>query len=304
MQMATEDIGYDRLEKLKQKCNAVILAHNYQPAGIQDIADYVGDSLGLAIKASETDADTIVFCGVDFMAETAKVISPDRMVLIPEPESRCPLASMVTAEKLVELRKQHPGVPVVSYVNTPASVKAESDICCTSSNMMEVIGSLDSDEIIFTPDKHMAAYIQSKTPKKIIPWKGFCPTHVRILPEHVIKQKKMHPHAEVLVHPECRLDVAQLGDTVTSTGGMITHAKSSAADEFIIATEIGLIHRLSREIPGKRFYPASENAVCPNMKKNSIAKVILALEKTQHEVKVPPKVMDGAKKAIERMLSL
>ena len=207
------------ISKLKRELNAVILAHNYQWGEVQDIADYVGDSLGLSMQASRTDADVIVFCGVDFMAETAKILSPEKTVLIPDPKSGCPLAAMITAAQLRQLKSKHGGVPVISYVNTSAEVKAESDVCCTSSNLMKVTDSIDSDRIIFTPDKHLANYLQTKTDKEIIPWDGFCPTHVKILPEHIKRQKQMHPKAMVLIHPECRLDVIELADKVAHKSG-------------------------------------------------------------------------------------
>ncbi len=293
-----------KISELKEGLNAVILAHNYQPPEVQDIADYVGDSLGLSQQAARTGADVIVFCGVDFMAETAKILSPRKTVLLPDPAARCPLAAMIAPAQLMELKHEHPGTPVVSYVNTPASVKAESDVCCTSSNLVKVVNSLSSRAVIFTPDKHLAAYLQTKTDKEVIPWKGYCPTHVRILPEHIERQQRIHPGAKVLVHPECRLDVIKMADVVASTGGMVSYAKSSTCREFIIGTETGIIHRMSKECPGKRFYPASELAVCPNMKRTTLQKVLSSLSGMQHEVTVPSDVMKGAKMAIDRMLEL
>jgi quinolinate synthase len=238
------------------------------------------------------------------MAETAKIISPGKTVLNPEPDAKCPLSAMITAEQLRELKAKHPGVPVVSYVNTSAAVKAESDICCTSSNLFKVVDSLDTDEVILTPDKHLANYLQTKTDKKVIAWNGFCPTHVRILPEHITKQKELHPGAKVVVHPECRLDVIEMADSAESTSGMVKYAKTSQAREFIIGTEIGMLHRLEKECPGKKFYPATELAVCPNMKKNTLNKVLSSMKNMEHKVGIPEDIRKRAEKAIERMLEI
>ncbi len=300
---STKDIAGE-IAELKKKLNAVILAHNYQLGEVQDVADYVGDSLGLSQQAAKTDAGVIVFCGVYFMAETAKILSPEKTVLIPDMNARCPLAAMIKSDELRKVKAEHPGAPVVSYINTTASVKAETDVCCTSSNLLKVSDSLDSDTIIFTPDKHLAAYLQSKTEKKIIPWHGYCLTHVKILPEHIIRQRKLHPEAKVLVHPECRLDVIGLADETLSTGGMIRYAKSSPANEFIIGTETGIIHRLKKENPGKKFYPATELAVCPNMKKIDLWKVLASMKNMEHEIRVPEDIRKKAKKAIDRMLEI
>ena len=294
----------NKIKKLKKETNAVILSHNYQRPEVQDIADYVGDSLGLSQQAAKTGADVIVFCGVDFMAETAKILSPEKTVLVPEPEARCPMAAMITTEGLRKLKAEHPGVPVMSYVNTSAAIKAESDICCTSSNAVAVARSLKSGEIIFTPDKHLAAYVAQKVNKKIIAWHGYCPTHVRILPQHIAEQKKKHPGALVLVHPECRMDVIEMADEVASTDGIIRYARSSKAREFIIGTEVGILHRLGKENPGKRFYPATELAVCPNMKKTTLQKVLLSMARMETKIEIPEKIRAGAKKALDRMLEI
>ena len=292
------------IEKLKKEKNAVILAHNYQLPEVQDVADYVGDSFGLSQKAAEVKEDIIVFCGVMFMAATAKIVSPEKTVLIPEPYAGCPLADMITPEALKKMKAENPGVPVVSYVNTSAAVKAETDVCCTSSNIIRVVESLDSDNIIFTPDKHLANYLKTKVDKDVITWQGYCPTHVKILPEHILEQKRKHPNAKVLAHPECRMDVLELADGVMSTGGMVRYAKSSSENEFIIATETGLLYTLKKQNPAKKFYPATELAVCPNMKKTDIHKVLLSLQNMQHEVEVPEDVRVKAKKAIDRMLEV
>ena len=293
-----------RLERLKKDMNAVILAHNYQPEEVQDAADFVGDSLGLSRQAAKTSADVILFCGVTFMAETAKILSPGKTVLVPDPTAACPMAAMINADDMKRLREEHPGVPVMAYVNTPAAVKAESDVCCTSANAIKVAESLDEDSIIFIPDKHLAAYVQSKTEKRMIPWHGYCPTHAKILPEHIRMQKEAHPGAKVIVHPECRMDVIALADAVASTEGMVRLVKESVAGEFIIGTDIAIIHKMRREAPGKSFYPASDSASCPNMKKTTIAKMINALERKEHEITVDSEVMARSRKAIERMLEL
>ncbi len=292
------------IARLKKERNAVILAHNYQPPEVQDAADYVGDSLGLSIRAAESDADVIVFCGVRFMAETAKILAPGKMVLLPEPGAECPLAGMINVSGLKKLKARNPGVPVVSYVNTSAAVKAESDVCCTSSNLIKVVNSLDSDRVIFTPDRHLADYLRTKVSKEVIPWEGYCPTHVKILPQHIKEQKRMHPKAKVLAHPECRLDVIALADEVLSTGGMVSHVKSSPSREFIIATETGLLHTLMKGSPGKKFYPATELAVCPNMKRTDIHKVLGSLRDMRHVIEIKEGVIARAKKALDRMLEL
>jgi quinolinate synthase len=301
--MADFDIVAE-ISRLREEVNAVILAHNYQTGEVQDIADYVGDSLGLSQRAAETDADVIVFCGVDFMAETAKILSPGKTVLLPSRAATCPLAAMIRAGQLRDLKAKHPGVPVISYINTPAAVKAESDICCTSSNLIEVADSLQSDEIIFTPDMHLADYLQTKVDKKIIAWKGYCPTHVKILPEHVKMRKRKHPGALILVHPECRLDVISLADEVMSTGGMVRYAKSSGEREFIIATETGILHRMRKENSGKKFYFASDQAVCPNMKKIALDDVLMSMKRLEHRVEIPKGIRKKAKLSIDKMLEL
>jgi quinolinate synthase len=260
--------------------------------------------LGLSRKAAQTDADVIVFCGVDFMAETAKILSPEKTVIIPSADARCPMAAMITPEELKRLKLQNPGVPVVSYINTPASIKAMSHICCTSANAVDVINSFDSDEIIFTPDKHLAAYVQTKTKKRIIPWHGYCPTHVKILPQHIIALKKLHPKARVAVHPECRLDVIQLADTVASTEGMVRYVSSSPAREFIIGTETAIIYRMRQDSKGRKFYPATELARCPNMKKITMNGLLQSLQNMEQRVNVPENIIQRARNAINRMLEM
>ncbi|MCG2678221.1 quinolinate synthase NadA [bacterium] len=294
----------EKILELKKKRNAIILAHNYQIGEVQDVADYLGDSLGLSRQAAKTDAEVIVFCGVHFMAETAAILCPDKIVLMPDISAGCPMADMIDKERLKALKRKHPKATVVSYVNTPAEVKAESDICCTSANAVKLIKSLKSQEIIFTPDKYLAHYITTKTDKRIIPWDGFCPTHIRILPEDIKKQKKKYPKALVLVHPECTPEVIRLSDRALSTEGMCKYAKESNTSQIIVGTEIGLLHRLRKENPGKKFYPASELAICPSMKLTTLEKVLWSLEDMKEQVIVPEEIRIKAKKAIDRMLEI
>ncbi|KAF0133600.1 MAG: quinolinate synthase [Candidatus Saganbacteria bacterium] len=295
-----------RIAVLKKQRSAVILAHNYQAGDVQDIADYVGDSLGLSIAASKTTADVIIFCGVHFMAETAKILSPNKKVLMPDASSGCPMANMITAEKLIELKAKHKKAKVVCYVNTSAEVKAKSDICCTSANAQKVVEAIkDTDEIIFIPDKYLglntAAYAKGK---KFIFWEGYCPIHMNILPEHILKLKKLHPKAISLVHPECRPETVKAADEALSTEGMMSFVKSSKALEFIIGTEVGMIYRLKKENPDKIFYPASELAVCPNMKKTTLEKILWSLEDLKTEIIVNEETAKRAKRAIEKMIEI
>lgn len=294
----------NEIKRLKEERNAIILAHNYQVDEVQDIADFVGDSLGLSQQAAKTDADVIVFCGVHFMAETAAILSPEKTVLLPDINAGCPMADMVTAEKLREFKAKHPGVPVVTYVNSSAEVKAESDYCCTSANAVKVVEAVDSDEIIFTPDQHLGHYASRMTNKKIILWDGYCPTHRRITPEELKKQMEAHPNAKVVVHPECLAEVVEMADAAASTEGILRYARQTDADEFIIGTELGILHRLHNENPGKKFYPAFERAICPNMKRTTLEKVLFALQDMEHVIKVPEDIAARAKLAIDRMLEI
>ena len=289
---------------MKKDRNAIILAHNYQLGEIQDIADYVGDSLELARKAAQTQASVIVFCGVHFMAETAAITCPNKLVLLPEEHAGCPMADMITADDVKQLQKTYPGAPAVCYVNTSAAVKAECHTCCTSANAVRVVNSLPQDEIIFAPDKFLGAFVQRQTEKKLHLWPGFCPTHARILPQHILRRKEEHPAALVVAHPECRPEVQALADAVLSTGGMVSYARRTEVTELIVGTEIGIIHRLQKENPLKRFYPVSEQAVCPNMKRTTEEKILWALEELKTEVKVPEAIRARAHKAIERMLAI
>ncbi len=253
------------VQRLKREGNAVTLAHNYQRPEVQDAADYVGDSLGLAMQATEVDAETIIFCGVDFMGETAKILNPDKTVVHPNEEARCPMAAMVDVDGLQALKKEHPEAAIISYVNTTAEVKAASDICCTSSNAVKVIKSLPQRDVIFVPDEHLGSYAQRFLPDtNLILWPGVCPTHDKIMAPDIKSLQQQHPKAEIMVHPECRPEVIDLADKVLSTGGMINHAGATETDEFIVGTEKELCYRLSEEYPGKRFYPVN-TARCPNM---------------------------------------
>lgn len=294
----------DAIKKLKQERNAVILAHNYQLPEVQDIADFVGDSLGLSIQAAGTDAKVIVFCGVHFMAETAKVLSPDKTVLLPDLHAGCPMADMITAKDMRELRKEHPEAQFLCYVNTSAEVKAECDLCCTSANAESMVRDImkNGRKVVFVPDKHLAGYTADATGCEIIPWNGFCPTHDRIEASDILKQKSLHPDAYVLVHPECSAEVRKLADKIVSTEIMCLYARDMKADEFIISTEVGIIHRLKSENPGKRFYPASEEAVCPNMKLITLEKIRRSLEEMNHQITLPRETMHRARKCIRRML--
>ncbi|MEM2925171.1 MAG: quinolinate synthase NadA [Methanocellales archaeon] len=294
-----------RILELKAQRRAIILAHNYQLPEIQQIADYVGDSLDLSQRAAACEAEVIVFCGVDFMAESAAILCPDKKVLVPDLEARCPMAAMITPAQLKIAREKHPDSTVVCYVNTTAAVKAESDICCTSANAVKVVDSLPDQKIIFIPDKYLAAYVASKVKgKHIIPWEGFCPTHEQITLADLLWVKEEHPEAEVLVHPECKPEVIANADFVYSTGGMVKHVRNSNARKFLIGTEIGLIYRLKRENPEKEFYPISNQAICANMKRNTLEKVLHCLEKMEFEVKVPEDVRRRAKQALDRMLEV
>jgi len=294
-----------KIEELKRKRKAIILVHNYQPPEVQDIADFLGDSLELSRKAAQTDAEVIVFCGVHFMAETASILSPNKIVLMPDINAGCPMANMIDSTKLRNLKEEYPDAIVVSYVNTTAEVKAESDICCTSANAIKVVQSLDStQEIIFIPDKYLGQYITSQTGRKMVYWDGYCPVHVKILAEDIVRQKKKYPHAEVMVHPECTPEVIKLADKILSTSGMCRYAKESKAKEIIVGTETSLIYRLQKENPDKKFYPASELAICPNMKLSSLEKVLWILEDMRNEVKVPNEIRARAIQSVNKMLSI
>lgn len=294
----------ERIKQLRDQRQAVILAHNYQRDDVQDIADFVGDSLELSQQAARTDARVIVFCGVHFMAETASIICPDKTVLLPDANAGCPMANMITAAALRDKKKELPGIPVVCYINSTAEVKAESDICCTSANGVRVVDSLKVPEIIFVPDQYLGSYIASKTKVKVNLWPGFCPTHMRITSDEIIALKKQHPKAAVVVHPECRPDVIAVADQALSTSGIIRFARETDKQEIIIGTEIGIIHRLQKDSPEKVFIAASKKAVCPNMKLITVEKVLWALEDMAPVVTVPEEIRVKAKRAVDRMLAV
>jgi quinolinate synthase len=294
----------ERISRLKNARRAVILAHNYQVGEVQDIADFVGDSLELSRQAAATEAEVIVFCGVRFMAETAKILSPEKTVLLPDPHAGCPLCDMATAEEVRRRKASLPGVPVVSYVNTTADVKAESDICCTSSNSVKVVESLPEEEILFLPDRNLGSWTAEQTGKRLILWEGYCVTHQRILAEHILSLKEKHPEAEVVVHPECIPEVRRLANGVRSTSGILRYARESSASTIIVGTEIGILHRLKKENPGKLFLGMPAIAVCPNMKRISLEKVLWALEDMVHPIEVAEEIRLKAKRAIDRMLAL
>ena len=293
-----------RIGELKERENAVILAHNYQVPEVQDAADFVGDSLELSRKAAGLDARTIVFCGVHFMAETAAILSPGKTVLLPEAEAGCPMADMINARELRSWKAEHPGLPVVCYVNTSAEVKAESDICCTSSNAIGVVNSLGADEVLFVPDKNLAAYVARETGKRIIAWDGYCYVHHRFQAGDVRAARRAHPEAEVWVHPECPLEVIDLADRTLSTGKMVMEARATSCREVVLGTEKGIIHRLKKENPSVRFFPLREAALCVHMKMTTLDKVLAALENEVHRITVPPAIAERARGAIEAMLEI
>jgi quinolinate synthase len=296
----------DKIAELRKKKNAVILAHNYQRPEIQDIADYVGDSIELSRKAMEEDAEMIVFSAVDFMAESAAILNPGKKVLLPSLGARCPMAQMLTVEEIRRWKVRYPTVPVVLYVNTRAEAKAQCDICCTSANAVEVVESLDSDTVLFGPDRNLAEYVQRKTGKTVIPipeW-GFCPTHLLFQVEDIQVLKAQHKGAAVMVHPECTLEVQQMADFVGSTSQMCKYARQSSAKTFIVGSEEGILHRLKKENPGKRFVLGYEGAVCPNMKLNTLDRIYMSLKEEKHAIVVPESVAAKARKALQRMFEV
>jgi quinolinate synthase len=290
--------------RLKRERNAVIVAHNYQRPEVQDAADFVGDSLELSQKAAGWDAGVIVFCGVRFMAETAAILAPGKTVLLPDPDAGCPMADMITAGELRSWKARYPGRKVVCYVNTSVEVKAESDICCTSSNAVPVVNSIPDEEVLFVPDKNLAAWVARQTGKRIIAWDGYCYVHNRFTAADIRAAKALHPAAEVWAHPECPLEVLDLADKVISTGKMVREARESARMEVLVATEASIIHRLKKEGPTKMFYPVRGSAFCFNMRKVTLDKVLMSLEEGTHRVTVPPEVADRARGAIEKMLKI
>ena len=293
-----EEIG-----ALRQQRNAVILAHNYTRPEIQDIADFVGDSLELSRKAAECHAPVIVFCGVRFMAETAKILSPESIVLHPNPLSGCPMADMADPDAVAAYRKEHPEALIVAYVNTTAATKTEVDLCCTSGNAEKLIASLPPEQkILFLPDANLGSNLNAKLNRHMELWPGYCPTHNRIMPEHILAAKERHPNALVLVHPECLPAVVKLADQALSTGGMLKYVRESACREFIIGTECGILHRMQKENPDKTFYPLEPAVVCPNMKKITLEDVLFCLRDMTPEIELPEDVCRSAKAPIDRML--
>lgn len=307
--MTELEIYYSELAKeiteLKEKYNAVILAHVYQRPEVQDIADFTGDSLGLSQEAANTDAEVIVFCGVHFMAETAAILSPDKTVLLPEINAGCPMADMVTAEALRAKKSECPDAVVVCYVNSSAEVKAESDICCTSANAVNIIRSVPADRrVLFVPDRNLGHYVGMQAEREIIYWDGYCNTHDRLTAEDVERARSEHPGAVLMVHPECRPEVVARADQVFSTSGMIKFARESDDEQFIIGTEMGILHQLKKAAPGKQFYLASDKLICPNMKATSLEKVKWALEEMQPRIMVPDAIREKALGAVERMVAV
>jgi len=294
----------EKIRELKQARNAVILAHNYQLGEIQDVGDFVGDSLELSQQAAKTDADVIVFCGVHFMAETAAILSPEKTVLLPDVHAGCPMADMVNADQLRAMKRDHPGAAVVCYVNSSAEVKAESDICCTSANSVKVVESLKEEEVLFVPDQYLGMNTARQTQKKLTFWPGYCPTHARIVPATIERMRAEFPDAKVVVHPECRPDVVALADGAFSTSGILRYACRDDVRQMIVGTELGIIHRLRKEHPDKQFIPISEQAVCPDMKMITLGKVLRALEEMTPQITVSEPIRAKAAAAIERMLAL
>ena len=316
----------DEILEIKQQRRAIILAHNYQRDEVQEIADFTGDSLELSRTASTIDCDVIVFAGVNFMAESASILSPDKTVLLTEIDAGCPMADMIHAGSprpvrknfpgfknpppyvfpaeftLRDIKAQYPGVPVVAYVNTTADIKAESYICCTSANIVKVIESLPYETVICVPDKNLSMWAQRNTWKKVIAWDGYCHVHERVSPEDVEKARREHPGALIMAHPECRLEVLEMADHVTSTSGMLRFARASSEKEFVVGTELGLMYRLRKENPGKVFYPLRKDMICPNMKKTTLESVHRALKENNYIVRVPEEIRVPAKKALDRML--
>lgn len=294
----------EKIKDLVKKRRAIMLAHNYQPPEIQDLADLCGDSLELSIKAAQTDAEVIVFCGVHFMAETASILSPDKTVLLPRMDAGCPMADMIEPHTLQAKLDSLPPMPVVTYVNSSAAVKAFSTICCTSANAIDIVNSLDAQEVLMTPDRNLAMYTASRTDKKVHLWEGYCPIHDRLRPEDVNREKQAHPDTVFMAHPECRPEVLELADVVTSTSGMLRYPGESESDAFIVGTEIGILYPMKKMHPDKRFYPASEGMFCEDMKKITLDDIARSLEFMEGEVKVPEKIRVPANRAVQRMIDL
>lgn len=295
----------EKIQKLKKEKNAIVLAHCYQNVEVDEVADFVGDSLYLSQQAAKTDADIIVFAGVYFMAETAKILSPDKKVLLPRLEAGCQMADMINLQQIREFKSKHPNIPVVCYVNSTAEVKSESDICCTSANAVKVVKSMNVPRVLFVPDTYLGTYVGEQLKDvEVITYPGYCPTHLRIRPEDILEQKKVYPDAEVLVHPECHKEVVKLADFVGSTTGIMKRAKESSAKTFIIVTELGVVERLEGDFPDKKFVLVSPKAVCANMKWIHLKDILNSLEAEQHEIDVDPELAKKAYAPIEKMVSI
>lgn len=295
----------NEIKRMKHEKNAVIVAHNYQIDEVQELADVVGDSFTLSRYCASTNADIVVFCGVHFMAESAKILSPEKTVLLPEIDAGCPMADMITAEALIEEKKKYPNAAVVCYINTSAAVKAECDICCTSSNAVRVIQSIPNDEILFAPDQNLGSFIAKQVPnKKIHLWEGYCITHHRVSREDVEKAKSIHPDALVLAHPECRQEIMEMADFVGSTAQIIDYAKNSNHSKFLIATEMGILHKLRKDNPNKTFYLLTQGLICPNMKKTTVESVYNALKYNRYEINLDKEVIERARRSLEAMLAI
>ena len=295
----------EQIVRLKQEKKALIIAHNYQRPEVQDIADFTGDSLELSRKAAATDAEVIVFCGVHFMAETAKILSPEKVVLLPDEEAGCPMANMITAKQLDEERAKHPGAQVVCYVNSSAAVKAGSDICCTSANAVQVVEAMAANRpILFVPDQYLGHYVMRKTGRELLFWPGYCPTHMKITVKDINSQRALFHSAKVLVHPECRPDVIDAADEALSTGGIIRYARKYQGKTLVVGTETGILHRLKKENPGVEYVPVTNKSLCPNMKKIDLGKVLRSLQEMKPQIKVPEDIRRGALNAVDRMLQL
>ena len=295
----------EKILRLKEKKGAVILAHNYQPPEIQDIADHLGDSLDLSRLAATLEEKIIIFCGVHFMAETAAILSPSKKVILPDPKAGCPMAEMIDAIQLRTLQEKHPGAVTVMYVNSTAEVKALTDICCTSANALDVVDSIPEEKkIIFGPDQYLGGWVSLQTDRSMILWDGFCPSHQKIMPEEIQALREQYPGAVVMVHPEVNPAIEAEADITLGTGSMITFAGESDATTFIVGTEVGMCYRLEKLYPEKAFIPASPNAVCPNMKKISLEKILASLEDLVPIITVPKETADAARSAIERMVEI
>ncbi|WP_027340383.1 quinolinate synthase NadA [Halonatronum saccharophilum] len=301
--MTNESLA-NKIKRLKKERNAIILAHYYQNDEVQAVADYTGDSLGLSRKAANAKEDVIVFCGVDFMAESAAILSPQKTVLLPERNAGCPMADMVDVEGLRELKKKHPKAKVVCYVNSSAAVKAESDICCTSSNAVDIVNNIEAEQIIFTPDQNLGDYVSKRTDKEVILWEGFCITHHRVRAADIEKVSKIHTNTPIVVHPECRPEVVEKADFVGSTAQILEFARNSKDEKLIIGTEMGILYKLKEESPPKTFYLLSQGLICQNMKMTSLEDVASALEEMKYQISVEEEVRVKAKKALGRMLEL